>query len=54
MLTTWLELENLKPEGKAQCMFVEKWQAVKMRMLRVQGFGIETGRLQKSSDLPSG
>lgn len=31
MLATCLELENLRPEGTAQCMFVEKWQAVKMR-----------------------
>lgn len=41
MLTTWLELENLKPDGKAQCVFVEKWQAVRMRVLRVLGYGID-------------
>lgn len=51
MLTTWLEFENLKPEGKVQHMSVEKWQSVEMRVYRILGYGIETGRLQKSSDL---
>lgn len=32
MLTTWLEFENLKHEGKVQHMSVEKWQAVEMRV----------------------
>lgn len=37
MLTTWLEFENLRPEGKVQHMSVEKWQAVEMRVLKDTG-----------------
>lgn len=37
MLTTSLEGENLKPRGQVQRMVVEKWQAVRTRVLRDVG-----------------
>lgn len=32
-----LEFESLKPEGEVQCMFVEKWQVVQMKVLTDAG-----------------
>lgn len=37
ILTASLEGENLKPGGQVQRMFVEKWQVVRMRVLRDVG-----------------